>query len=502
MASRGLIAVAGVLALLLVVVLGPTKGVLGAVVLMGGAAAAVAVLRSPVLGLHLVLAVGFTAMGLKRLLPQLPMGLAVDGALVLLFVSVVLRPDLAVRLRRLRDTATLPLVAWMGFCVAMVFNPEAKSLVAWMYAVRGIAGYMVLPFLAVLALDDRRQLQGLIVHWGVWAALAAIWGIKQSHVGVMAFEARWLAAGAHVTHILHGKLRAFSFLADTAQFGVTMAFSSMFFGLLATAPLARRWRIAALLLAGLTFYGCMVSGTRSAWAVVPVGLLAYAVLERRWGTSLAAVGGLALVFGMLRYTYVGQGNYHIQRMRQATRPLDDPSFQVRLENQKKLVPYLEDHPFGGGIGSAGYWGQRFSPGTFLANLAMDSHYVRIAAELGPVGFLVFVGSMGGLGLVGFRRYSLVRDPVDRAIYAGHFAVFAGVFVASYSNQYLTQIPTAVIVYQGFALIIGSDRLFRDAGRTPALLEPREPQLARTARLSERAPNQRSLSLRNGSSTTR
>lgn len=495
MASQGLNLVpvlvgtvgAGVLGLGLALGLGPTKGVVGMVVIVGALGAVAAVLRTPILGVHLVLAIGFTAMGFKRYLPQLPMGLAVDGALVLLFASVVLTPDLAKRLARFKDLAFLPIIAWVGFCFSQLFNPEARSVVAWFYAVRGLALYMILPFLAVLVLDHKKHVYGLVAHWGAWGAFAGAWGIKQSHFGVAAFEQRWLNAGAHVTHVLHGKLRAFSFLADTAQFGVTMAFTTMFFGLLAASPVSRRTRALCLVVCCFTFYGAMVSGTRSAWACVPVGLIAYAVLKRQWASTIGAVGLVLLAYGVLRFTYIGQGNYHIQRMRQVTRPLDDPSFQVRLENQKKLIPYLETHAFGGGIGSAGYWGQRFSPGTFLADLAMDSHYVRIAAETGPVGFVVFVVTMLSLAAFGFVRYGTIRDPVAQTIYGGHLAVFLGVFVASYSNQYLTQIPTAIIVYQGFALIVRGPALLdteppevEAAGAPPPVRDPR--------RLSGRAPS--------------
>jgi hypothetical protein len=98
------------------------------------------------------------------------------------------------------------------------------------------------------------------------------------------------------------------------------------------------------------------------------------------------------VFGMLKFTKIGQSNYQINRMRTGLDP-NDPSLQLRLINQAKLRGYLASRPIGGGIGSAGFWGTRFSPGTFLAVTALDSWYVKIWAECGVVGLYVHVGML-------------------------------------------------------------------------------------------------------------
>ncbi len=476
---------AAVVVLPMLLIGGPARGTVSVALLLGAATAVVLVLRWPVLGLHAILVAAFVSMGVKRAFPSLPMGLSVDGLIVVCFVAVMLRPNSLERTSRLQDVGVLPLVIWMGWCLSQLLNPESPSAVAWFYAVRGIAGYMVVPLLVVLILDSKRQLIGLVLHWAVWANLAALWGMKQLHMGLEPFEQRWMNAGAYQTHMLHGKLRVFSFLSDTAQFGITMAFSFLFFALLATGKMSLRIRMACATTAALCFYGCMISGTRSAWVVVPVGVLVFAIIRRRWGPTLLGLGAILLAFCVLRFTFIGQSNYHIQRMRQVTRPFDDPSFQVRLENQRKLFPYLMVRPFGGGIGSAGFWGQRFSPGTFLANIPMDSHYVRIASELGPLGFLVFFLTMTGLGFVGISRSPQIRDPTARLIYDAHMAVFFGVFVASYSNQYLAQIPTAVVVYQGFALIIVGPRMFRE----PPASAPVPARRPRFWRLLPPSPNQ-------------
>ena len=53
--------------------------------------------------------------------------------------------------------------------------------------------------------------------------------------------------------------------------------------------------------------------------------------------------------------------------------------RVRLENQRIIQPYIHSHPIGGGLGSTGIWGERFTPDSMLSSFAHDSGFVRIAA---------------------------------------------------------------------------------------------------------------------------
>jgi len=176
----------------------------------------------------------------------------------------------------------------------------------------------------------------------------------------------------------------------------------------------------------------------------------------RIGVPLGLVG--LLLLGVLKFTYIGQGNYEVQRMRGALSPTEDASFQTRLANQQRLLPYLATHPLGGGIGSAGYWGQRFSPGTFLADLALDSYYVKIAAEGGYVGVTLFGGLVVVSLVYGRRRYAQIPDPVHAGVVAGMWSVVASVSVVSYSNQYFGQMPTGLFVYLAWAVFVRGPEL--------------------------------------------
>ena len=102
--------------------------------------------------------------------------------------------------------------------------------------------------------------------------------------------------------------------------------------------------------------------------------------------------GLLLGLGIyvfFAHTTIGQSNYEIRRMRTAFDP-NDASFRVRLENQRRLKSYLASRPLGGGVGSTGNWGRRFTTHTFLANTATDSWYVMIWADTGIIGILYYL----------------------------------------------------------------------------------------------------------------
>jgi hypothetical protein len=350
------------------------------------------VVACPKIGLYLALCAGFVGVGVGRYVPA-PTGLLVDAALALTLLGLCLRPP-ARLVPAVRAPLTVLVGAWLIYNVLQLFNPEARSVAAWFYAGRGVFMYMALAVPAGLALLSRRPDLGRFVGlWMAFSVLGALWGIKQKFVGMDGFELAWLSMpGNQTTHLLFGRLRVFSFFSDAGQFGAAQGHAAVVSGLLALGPWRARRRLMFLLVAVLTTYGMLISGTRGALAVPGVAVIAYLFLSRNWKVLVLGAVLIGSAYGALRFTYVGQGVYEVRRMRSAVvQGRDNPSLQVRLENQRRLGEYLQTRPFGGGVGSAGYWGQRFSPGTFLADLPLDSWYVRIAAEQGPVGLVWSVG---------------------------------------------------------------------------------------------------------------
>jgi len=334
-----------------------------------------------------------------------------------------------------------------------MINPESRSFLAWFYAVRGVSLYMVqLIILTILLLNDPKEIKTFIRIWIVWSVIACLWGLKQLYFGVNHAEQLWLDAGAYKTHILFGRLRVFSFYSDAGQFGAAMGHIALVCIVLSFGPLKFKQKLTYWALSCLFFWGMAVSGTRGALFVPLSGIMVYLFLTKNF--KILAVGALVVgvLFFLLKFTTAGAGNYQVQRMRSALDP-NDPSLQVRLNNQKILKGYLASRPIGGGIGSAGSWGQRFSPGTLLADTPTDSWYVKIWAETGIVGLWVHIGMLMTFVITGcVMIFKMKHDKKLRQMAMALFAGFVGVAFASYGNQVLGQAPSGVMVMMSIAFV--------------------------------------------------
>jgi O-antigen ligase len=406
------------------------------------------VIRKASLGLWLSLQMAFAAIGLTRFVPG-PLGLSVDVLLALTVLGIFfnLRDHLPIRLR---NPIMVIILAWFFFTIFQLFNPEARSMTAWFYAVRGVSFYLLATVpLAMILFRQRTDLRLFLMLWLGWSVVAAFYGMKQLYIGLNAAENAWLAAGNASTHILHGKLRVFSFYSDAGQFGAAMAHAFLVAGILTLGATKLKHRLLLGLVSLVCLWGMMISGTRGALFVPASGFFLYFLLSKNFKILTLGIVMAGSCFFVLKYTYIGQGNYQIQRMRSALDP-DDPSLQVRLENQRKMSVYLADRPLGGGIGSSGYWGLRFSPNTFLAQTPSDSWYVKIWAETGIVGLSLHIMMLLGILAICIRRVWQVREAWLRQIGLALVSGMFGIMLASYGNQVLGQNPTGMLIYLSIA----------------------------------------------------
>lgn len=408
--------------------------------------------EKPVVLIYGLVILAFLVSLLSRYIPGIPFGLSIDGILLLIVLALVFDKASFFEKRFFQNPIAIVLVIWLFFTFVEIINPLAPSKIAWVYANRGLSFYPLLfVILTPYLLRTERQINWLLILWGGMAVLGTFWGMKQLFLGVSDTERVWLNAGAASTHILFGKLRVFSYFSDAAQFGASQAHTAIVFGIIALYQSKIKYRWLYLTVAGLSLYGMLISGTRGALAILAVGGFTYFMMTKNFRVVIAGILCAALSFGFLKYTTILQSNYQINRLRSAL-DTNDPSLQVRFEREALLEKYLADKPIGGGIGSAGYWGKRFSPGTFLAELGTDGHYTRIWMETGKIGlylyYLMLTVIIFYLGRLLWRmRVSLQKQRLI-AFYSG----FIGICVASYTNGLLTQLPTGPLVFIGLALI--------------------------------------------------
>jgi hypothetical protein len=423
---------------------------------------------SPRLGLYTVLYLGFFVNGMIRY-STAPFGLSIDIFLLLSLIATLIKVKKA-NCKYLNNPFVYGITIWVAFTLFEILNPQARSFLAWFYAVRGTSLYMIqLIILTILLLNDPKELPKFIKIWIIWSVLAGLWAMKQLYIGVNNHEQLWLDAGAYKTHLLSGRLRAFSFYSDAGQFGAAMAHILLVCLILSFGPIKLKKKLMYWALSGFFFWAMAISGTRGALFVPLLGIIVYFFLSKNFKILVAGGMAVCILFCVLKFTNVGASNYQVQRMRSALDP-NDPSLQVRLANQRKLSAYLNSRPLGGGIGSAGSWGQRFSPGTLLAETPTDSWYVKIWAETGIIGLCIHLGMVFTFIITGaVVIFKMKHDLLLRQMAMALFSGFVGIAFASYGNQVMGQAPSSIVVFMSIAFVWLAYQWDKDIKlKTPAL----------------------------------
>ncbi len=359
-----------------------------------------------------------------------------------------------------RNDLTILMFFWFVWSLLQVVNPGA-SIAGWLREVRASALMpLLLVPLGLLVFKRVKYLDYFLILVIGFSVLGALNGIKQQHIGLSPGERHFIDSGAYVTHILFGELRVFSFYLDAGQFGASQAQIGLMALVLAFGPFQRWKRFLLFSAAAFLLYGMLISGTRGALfalltgAVVAVGL---------WGNKRIIIIGATLIvsfFCFLKYTSIGNSAYAIYRLRTALDPTD-ASFNVRLETQNTLNAYLQSRPFGGGLGTIGYFGGKYNPGTYLASLPPDSYWVKIWAMYGIVGFLIWFCIM--MYILG-RCCGIVWTTKDKRLHVKLLALtagYAGVFFCSYGNEVMNNQPSFAIMLMSWCLIFLGPKFDRE-----------------------------------------
>lgn len=427
----------------------------------------VLVFNRPKAGLILFICYCFLVMAIARYYPDTPFGLGMDGLLVLIWLAVIFHQSPDFNWRRVQNDLCLLALGWLILNVLELGNPAEASLEGWFYEMRGTTLYWFLTVtLACMIFYQRRDVKTFLLIIISFSVLGALYGIKQKVLGVNAAEQAWLDAGAAQTHIIWGQLRIFSFYSEAAQFGATQAHIGLICLILALGPYVWWKRVLLALAALVLLYGMLISGTRGALFVVVVGAFVYLLLSKQLKILIVGTLLAAGIFGVLKFTYIGNGNANIVRLRTGLDP-KDPSFQTRLKNQAILREYLATRPLGGGVGSIGIWGLQYNRDKFLSTIPPDSYFVKVWAEYGIIGFIIWLGIMFYIlgkccGIV-WR----IRDPGLRQQLLALTAGFAGILVSSYGNEVMNQMPSAMIVYITWALVFRGPELDTPSSLVPA-----------------------------------
>lgn len=409
-------------------------------------------------GLIAVLVITFFILAISRHLSDIPVGILLDAFIALMFFGLLIKQIGKHDWSFMNNPVSWLVLAWMGYNFIEVFNPWAYSRLAWVYTIRAVAGIMLIYFISLKAINSVSFVSLLFKVWIGLAFLGALYGLKQEFYGYADAELSWIMASEERFSLFFnwGRWRRFSFFSDPTVFGILMAYTSLLCLVLLSGKLAF-WKKALLLMAAATMLLAMVySGTRTAFAVVPVGVVFFTVITLRKKIMITVSIFMLLGTGVLLSPISSLGpldSNSLNRIRSAFIGEEDPSYRVRLRNQEFIQPYIRSHPIGGGLGSIGVWGSRFSPDSPIADFAPDSGFVRVAVEQGWLGLILYMAFIFMIFRCGVRYYLLCEHPRIRTYYVAILTVLFSLVVANYPQQAFAIYPTIVIFYIGVAVVM-------------------------------------------------
>ncbi len=400
--------------------------------------------------IYLVLLLAFFISVPNRLVEGVPMGIALDVLIVGSMIGLLYKCILDNDWRLFTTPMTVAILLWAGMNLFEVVNPGAASRAAWFYVIRPAVEYMMLFFLTYSALDTPKKLNRFLFIILGLSIFSACWGIKQTTSGYFQWELNYVMSH-DIVHLVfnYGRWRAIGSIGSPSQFGMIMAFVSMLSIALFTAY--KGWLVRSFLLVSIitTLLAMVYSGTRTAYIIVPVFYFVWVILSRNkklYFSILFAAGLMTIVATM------PTNNYHIQRIQSMFKGSEDASYQTRDRNRKLIMPWIAAHPIGGGLGSTGVWGQRFSPGTFLANFPPDSGLVRVSVELGWIGLLFFLNVYYNVLVKGSLLYWKMKNAKYKSIVAGMIAGISPLLIAEWGQEVVGVFPLSLLFWMFVAIL--------------------------------------------------
>lgn len=441
---------AAVLFAITVANMGITGGMLALVVIIG-LPMLYAIMVYMEFGIWLLLIFAYLLFFLMRLDLGFPLGTLIDALQVLLFIAFFIHQRNKPNWKDLKTPVSFMVLIWIGYNVLAVVNPEAESRMAWVYTIRSVAIITLSYFVFLYTIRTVSFIRIILKTWIALAMFAAFYAFKQEYIGFTSGENAWLASDPKIAALLFidGAWRKFSIMADPVAFSYNMAIASILCISLMTGPIPGWKKMVLGFCTAMLLFAMLMSGTRSAYLMVPVGLIFLAILKfnKKVLRVMVVVGAAMIVLVFMPTT-----NYTLYRFQTAFRPSKDASFNVRKANQEKIQPYILTHPIGGGLGATGAWGQRFAPDSYLANFPPDSGYVRVAVELGWVGLLLFCILLFLILKMSINNYYAIRDPELKTYCLGMTLILYAFTIGNYPQEALVQYPSNIYFYLVVALV--------------------------------------------------
>ena len=336
-------------------------------------------------------------------------------------------------------------VVLAAYCILELANPTA-SLEAWIYSRGFLYNTFLVSLITVLLVTSYKQVDRLIFLFSILTLIAILKGLYQKFIGFDTVEYNaMMESGMYKTHLLSQITRYFSIFTDAGNYGSNMGFACALFSIAGLFSKKFGLKVYYICISALSLYSMFITGTRGA-IVVPLGsLLLFALISKNIKLMSAATVAGICIYVFFAFTYIGESNYMIRRMRTAFRPNKDASFLVRKQNQQRLAEYLRYRPFGEGLGLGGVEARRFG-NRLTTSIPNDSTYVKIWTETGIVGIVLYLLIYAGSLLWGcyYIMFKVRNDELRHLLTALACGIF-GMMLSAYGNAFFTQFPTGIMM---------------------------------------------------------
>lgn len=401
-------------------------------------------------GIYVMLLLAFFISIPNRLAEGIPMGILIDVVILVMLIGLLYRCIYDDDWKSFNTQISVSLWLWVGMNVMEVANPSAASRAAWFFVIRPAVGYLLLFFLTYSALSTPKKLIRFLFAIFLLSLISAVWGIWQANFGYFSWEYNYVFSH-DLVHLVfnYGRWRAIGSIGSPAQFGILMAVVTVV-SLSMLRGFSGFWVRLFLLTTGVAaLLGMVYSGTRSAYVIIPIFYFGWVILSRSRKLYASLIVAGAVLAALI---VVPSNNYHIQRIQSTFRASEDASYQTRARNKKIIFPWILAHPIGGGLGSTGVWGQRFSPGTFLANFPPDSGLVRVAVELGWIGLLLFLHIYYRVLFAGTKAYWKMQNKKYKAIASGILCAILPLLVVEWGQEVIGVFPMSILFWMFIAIL--------------------------------------------------
>jgi hypothetical protein len=408
------------------------------------------IVGNPRAGIIILLVSAYFLMWIYRMGIDFALGTLMDGMYALLIFGFFLNQKFRPNWKIFKTPLAIIILIWVGYLVLQVGNPNAESQLAWIFNIRSWAVVALLYFVFSYYISTLSFVRTILNLWMFLSFLGALNAFKQEHFGFFAFEeATFNDPLVQALLFINGTWRKFSIFSDPVAFSYNMAISTIFCICVLTSPNTKKKKALYFFLGCFFTTTMLYSATRASYVLLPGALILYIIMNLNRRVLAFGIVGAAFMFVLIN---IPTGNVTLYRFQSAFKPSDDASYKVRKNNQKKIQPYIQSHPFGGGLGSTGASGVRFAPYSFLAQLPPDSGYFRVAVELGWIGLIIFC-SMFFIALrQGILNYYQIKDPELKSYCLAMTLIVFALNIGSFPQEALVQFPISIYFFLFLALI--------------------------------------------------